>query len=917
MAKMTSEQLARKRDEFEQAQMKGYEDLYNAEPVDAVPLDAVPQPADAVPPVIGAESGGVAFDFDANISEEIKAAVVGVMPKHEELFEQALATEKKRGTAPEAAFKLAFEAVYGGVLFADVESRMADPNDPIIKKLSGEGILKTALVKSKKDATGKEVQEVHLKGRHELVAALRRLRAASKNPQEQGALLTKAFPGTISGKDLKDMEEKHETTTDKEKKLKEVRKYFSDSKNGQALEESHTALCKLLGGSTIANVSNFNVEIRELTNSIDSKKDERKSIATPSEEDIRKELNIRGRNSQQPFDRNAERKKFLEGISNSRNSLNIAKDEGKLKELEIIKRVAINFREQMLVAVENLRTAGKYDVKSDALNGVALDTAVSKLKAIDPDSNTFNPSELTRYYTDHKLGDFFKKGQTASDFLDQFNGQLAVAEEGVKTAKKVLDENQKMREKATNLTDEQAAKKIVAALVGEQFPDMSVEDRGKLATMILTEDVMRLQQTGSYEDIAKEGSAELLETVNHAGVKAKLIGFRYKVGEKTEQPFKGLKPSDFENWTKISKLFEIGRLNHKNGFFVMAAFEAFGKDAHVDVRSIQSLQVERKLKALLAEKMGVKDKMGDSRVAKIVGEAFDEQMEMVRPLVKAYFEHYNLNSAKWDENKIKELNIKMARLREEFKLGKIPQDTFERRKEKLLKEAKEAGVQDKVEFSEDSIMTDWWESPDSAWLRDAGSDTAEWGKAKAKGLGKGALGIAWGGVAGATKLGLNVGLQTALLPLRLAKYPLLAVAKPLVGIINLFRRSKWVPLPGIRDSIRNDFGRALSYAKGTTVNTAKGAYNTVTAVPKSEWEKAKGKEKPYKDRTKVNLDHLAEEAKEYGEKATATPIETSNSPFIELAPWIEKIKALGIEARAGSEHSEKKKDDEHGQKKAA
>ena len=94
MAKMTAQQLDDNREQFEANQLSGLDALYAANP-DSVDLDA-------------AVTAGI-----INIKDKIEVA----LPNHEEWFKRALKAEKRPGVDPKIAFKRAFEAVYGKMLF--------------------------------------------------------------------------------------------------------------------------------------------------------------------------------------------------------------------------------------------------------------------------------------------------------------------------------------------------------------------------------------------------------------------------------------------------------------------------------------------------------------------------------------------------------------------------------------------------------------------------------------------------------------------------------------------------------------------------------------------------------------------------------------------------------------------------------
>jgi hypothetical protein len=496
------------------------------------------------------------------------------------------------------------------------------------------------------------------------------------------------------------------------------------------------------------------------------------------------------------------------------------------------------------------------------------------------------------------FGGFFENHHHEVDhLLESFDKASAAATKTTKDSKKALEKANAAVEKSKGLTDADASKRIIGALVGEQFPDMSPMDHNKLVTMILAEDVATLQTDEGYEALAQRGTAEAMETAKFANVKKRLLNFKYKEGDKVVQPLKGIKPDDLKDWESIEKLFTFGKLNYKNAFFVLVAFQDFDGD----VKSIQSVKLEKKLKTLLAKQMGVDAHMDKAGISKVVDDAFKAQMEKIKPIMKAHFSTVDTKGDKAKENKKKVLDMKYEDLNDQFKSGKISSEIYDHKLEALVKEAKEADVD--VEFSADSVGSKYWNSPYAQWLKDKAHDSGVFLGKKALAAGVFApLKIAGKGVWGAAKLGTALGFQTALLPVRAAKYPLLLAAKPLVGFINLFRANKWTPLPGLRDSVKNDTARIMGYAKEKATGVAKGTAETVTGTVSGEWGKVKYADTKYADRNKKKADERAELMKIHEPKSDLEAIEVPDSPFVDLAKYKKQIDmvatALGIKIDA-------------------
>jgi hypothetical protein len=536
---------------------------------------------------------------------------------------------------------------------------------------------------------------------------------------------------------------------------------------------------------------------------------------------------------------------------------------------------------------------------------------LAKLQGINLDNRNFDPSSLVSLYKE--FNGLFGDGHRIQSLLEEFDKASADKAEETKKSKKALDRATASAEKGKHLTDADAAKKIIGTMVGLEFPDLSPMEHNKLVTMILANDVATLQTDEGYESLAQRGSAENLKVVG-AAFRAKLISFKFKEGEKVTQPFKGLKPDDFKDWASVEKLFLRGKLNYKNAFFVLAAFEDFDNG----VKSIQAVQLEKKLKKLLAKELGVDEHMDKAGLSKIVDDAFKAQMEKVRPIMKAHNDLVKDKGGEAKGNKKKVLDMKYEELNDQLRTKKIGREIYENKLKALIKEAAESDVE--VEFSADSTAAQFWNSPQAQWLRDKAHDASVLvGKkalaaavfAPAKILGKGA----WG----ATKLGASLGFQGAMLPLRAAKYPLLLAAKPVVGLINLFRSNKWTPLPGIRASLNNDVGRVMGYATEKATGVVKGSAETVSKTTSAEWDKVKYTDTKYEDRRKHHTDERAELLKIHESKSELDAIDVAESPFISFDRYKKQVDmvatALGIKVEAPSGHHEVKVGHEEAAKK--
>lgn len=719
------------------------------------------------------------------------------------------------------------------------------------------------------------------------------------DPDGIKGILEKAFPKAKSGADIKRLERLHHEAEHHEHHLQDVYKYFSSSENLKKVSTSYHDLKSLVAGADIDDDENsLNRSISKYNQKIKGKTVERDSLAKA-----------------------AANKNAKEGVATENSGLvaklsgEISEAEEKIEQLNEIKTLAKAWKADLTKLVESLEGAHHAGVHVE-FNGVKLKSIAAKLKGVNPSSGNFNPSSLVEVY--EMFGGYFEDSHKVDHLLESFDKASADKAKATKDSKKALDKANAEVEKGKNLTDDQAAKRIIGAMVGEQFPDLSPTDHNKLVSMILADDVATLQTDEGYEALAQRGSAKEFEALSFAGFRAKLLNFKFKEGEKITQPFKGLKPSDFENWASMEKLFLSGKLNYKNAFFVLAAFEEFDNG----VKSIQSVQLEKKLKKLLAKQMGVDEHMDKAGLSKIVDDAFKAQMEKVRPVMKAHSETVDSKSGKAKEHKKQVLDMKYEDLKDQLRTKKIGHEIYEHKLEALIKDASESDV--KVEFSADSVSSQLWNSPEAQWLKDKAYDTRTFLGKKALAIGVIApFKIGMSGLWGGTKLGASLGFQAAMMPFRAAKYPLLLAAKPMVGAINLFRSNKWTPLPGIIDSVKNDASRVLGYTTEKATGVVKGATETVTKTAGGEWGKVKFTDVKYADRRKHHADERAEMLKIHEPKSDIDPIEVAESPFISLDKYGKQIemvtKALGITIHAPSAHEVKvgheeaaKKEDGHG-----
>jgi hypothetical protein len=351
--------------------------------------------------------------------------------------------------------------------------------------------------------------------------------------------------------------------------------------------------------------------------------------------------------------------------------------------------------------------------------------------------------------------------------------------------------------------------------------------------------------------------------------------------------------------------------------------------------------------------------MHEAPMRTIAEKALNDHLLKLKPLYSDHIAKYDEARVRgkniWGESveersMVKSLKLRIDKLNEEYRTGEIDRDEYLIGYDEALADAESLGVKDKVQMfglSRNKLLSSFRYSPTSQWLRDAAYYGAKrsatvvssgskmglmclWGGAKfaAKGVGGGIkLGAkgTWGGV----KLGASILKQTALTPFRIAKYPLMLAAKPLIGFYNFFQKTEeeWHPY-SMRETFKTDVGRVLGYTTGTAsatysgaknaigsaaagvgeavVSAASGAKETVSTVPVNEWKKFSWKKRKYMERgsllgEKVSLDKLSKKIEKLKKRGAFTPIETWKEFTLNFDSYKEKLKKLGVEAPADTD----------------
>lgn len=581
-----------------------------------------------------------------------------------------------------------------------------------------------------------------------------------------------------------------------------------------------------------------------------------------------------------------------------------------------------------LLATETKEEADTKATKEFAKNMEAA------FKAIKPDHMDFTVEIVSKFYETY-LENFLGDGTKRGELLKRIEAGMVKAEKAAKTADKELSLAKEGAEKVKDLTDAQAARKIIGALVGEQFKEMSIMDQEKIAKLLLADDVGKLLNEEGYEALARHGSPELLKDAEMLGIRARLIGFKYKEGDKVVHPFEGLKPENFKDWASIKNLFDIKKLNHKNGFILLAALEIFDEERKGTMENVVSTQLsgtQKKMKELLAVQLGVKDRIDEAGVRKIVDDAFKVQMEKIRPLVRTHFKNHDKADKGFKEvnkHKVDLLNLEYEDLQYKYRTGEIDGEIYDLKLKALVKKANEAGILEDVSFSQASVVDKYLNHRYSQWIADKGIN---FGKLAGSKIARAAWGATLGTGRGALNAVGKLGLRGSSLGLGVvAKYPASLLTGVGSGFYRIFRSGQggswWKDIKADVHKVSDPITGVQDKLVGTSKNLK--VFSHIGHHVKSEWVKSKLDTRKYaeKDSVKREKDLRAEKIKLLGEKAEVKPLEITESPFVDLAEFKAKVvsldKVLGTsttfpeakDVKAGTEKSADHPKDEKHEKK--
>src|SRR3989338_7690602 len=206
MANKSNANLGKSQEAFEDEQHKGLDGLFNPAAPESVDLAAAER--------VGVLASGMADKIEKTL-----------LPNHAQLFAEAYnpnGVEYINDDAKKAAFKRAFEVVYGRFLYEQHEFDQANM-DPSLKA-SLDGALKFS------------IEEKGLKGRPELLAAMRHLKMAKARGVNTDTVVKTAFT-SVDPLEMIELEREHTVAVGDKDTLAEHYKYFSGKGPGDVHEK--------------------------------------------------------------------------------------------------------------------------------------------------------------------------------------------------------------------------------------------------------------------------------------------------------------------------------------------------------------------------------------------------------------------------------------------------------------------------------------------------------------------------------------------------------------------------------------------------------------------------------------------------------------------------------------------------------
>lgn len=729
------------------------------------------------------------------ISDKIADDIGKLMPDHEVRYSQAVSASVSEGMEHADALRKAIFDVYGPFIFREVElddGEVAALNAVLEKEDADKGLssspeLKVAVIRAKKmfDGMGKKRQAAGMTGGN-----------AGLNGISFEEFLKESTGGAGDSELAEKVAEKKQELTNKEAALKNFSNdeaYFKGKK--------YEVLKSMFGRLPVGLDSSMETGPIEATYAgLDAKSRQLNVMMTSSNQ----------RGSILNETQWAQAKDDLDKAEAGKLALGALK--GSIG--PIIKQT-----QSLLAAVKRFNSLG--------LLTMDIGTVETMLEAAVDDPQGVSVSSL------RELGTKVDELTTAVEAAGTFD--VTAAKASIEASKTELKKDEKLLAvQGQKISSVEAARRIMTTLVAadEDFKALPFEKQQQVARFALARDLALLDTEENFGAVAARGSAKVAELMGDLRSKERMLNFSFQVGDNTESPLKGLKVEDFKSLDSIRDKIDRKVINKSNVFYLIAFFESFEQEQ--GVVSMQRVELEKAAKRIIAREVGAEDRMDDARVVKLVREAYDEMLADAETLVGDYNGHYNEKKGDWQKAEIARFQLELEALREKYITKEIDRDEYEKEVDEVLEKARDSEIEGDLGITRDELLNQFMISPESQALKDFGFSVKEWAAGKAKAVGMAGLSLAGKGVVGTGKLAGSLAFQAALTPFRAVKWGALIAAKPLVGFINLFRKSPWQPY-SLKETAANDVGRVKDYISGKFSGAVNGTMENITTIPAEKW----------------------------------------------------------------------------------
>lgn len=568
--------------------------------------------------------------------------------------------------------------------------------------------------------------------------------------------------------------------------------------------------------------------------------------------------------------------------------------------------------------LKNIQAAKSIEIPLGKIFGKALVNKILKTdsmrKAMDSATGDQGSSAFSGAFLNEYAGDiltFLGNDAKISELRVTFDATIEEKESERDAAKKAYEDGKLFSDGSKELSDTEVARRIVRAMVDEEYPGLSDDRKKELVEDILAEDVEIARTEAGYEEIASRGSEELMQTVSNSALK-NLLGLRFTFPGASApiEPLKMFKPEDFKTIQSIDALFgksgTASKISLKNGFLVLSALERSGTEG---VASLQVAHLRKRLRNLLLEDpefAALRELKAEKEVQKLLDEVMKGRIDAADDVLQRFVDHKAELQEDLDEKLIEKFNATYKKIQSQFGVGEITAEKHGKLLAKLVAEVREAGLEGKVDFSCDTAFAEFMDSKQGRWVRDLSKSLGLYAGRKALAVGSSISSLLGNGIKGtALVVGETAARGVVGLAKAAVKYPYLVAANSFVGIVNLFRRksNQWNPVSGIFESARGDIAGVMGYAVAKTGETIEGAKGKITTIPKEKWAAAAWERKKFAD-DRAKPEDLDKQIDEADKGSTVAALELAGDPqagFAEYKARVEKLVSDLKPKKAGAE----------------